>query len=445
MKNITILAIGVVLHIDWVRVLRSHGCRRGVKFVSPVSCRKALSSREILLKNVELVQTLHGTEMPRRDFLRKSFALALPASMVAAAGPALAAVTSSNTALASSNYSLPIRERGSRVLNVRNFGAAGDGRRDDTASFQAAIDALPALGGTVDVPAGTYMIDALTSVRLRSYMHLRMAPNAKLVAKPNSSDRYQVLYVRKVRDVEISGGQIVGERDQHAGTTGQWGHGVFVHGSSRVTIRDILISKCWGDGLVIAGAVVWQAPSIPSTDVFVANIVSTNNRRQGLSVGYVRRVKVYDSEFSNSAGRDPQCGVDIEPESGNNAYQVLFENCLVRGNARYGMQLYKNSQGVTVRRCTVENNGSCGIVTVGAIATYLALNTVRNNSATGIFIRHGTRNCQVSQNTSYGNFSRAGAISRTPFSMSGWARRIERDILMTTDVSDVRITSNHYR
>jgi parallel beta-helix repeat protein len=397
------------------------------------------------MKMNDLARATCGQGMPRRDFLRGSVAIALPASLAAVAGPAMAAITGSNTVLSSSNYSLPTRERGSRVLNVRNYGAVGDGSRDDTAAFQAAIDALPALGGTVDVPAGTYMVDAVTSIRLRSYMHLRMAPEAKLVARANSAERYKVLYVNKVQHVEISGGQIVGERDAHVGTTGQWGHGVFVHGSSHVTVRDMLISRCWGDGLVVAGAVVWQAPSIPSSDVFVANVVCTGNRRQGLSIGYVRGVKVYDSEFSNSHGTTPQCGVDIEPENGKTAFNVLFENCLVRGNARYGMLLYRNSQGVTVRRCIVENNGSCGIVTVGAVATYLALNTIRNNSATGIFIQDGTRNCQVSQNTSHGNYHRLGAVSRTPFSMSGWAKKIERDILVQGTVSDIRITTNHYR
>ncbi|WP_407354022.1 right-handed parallel beta-helix repeat-containing protein [Luteimonas sp. R10] len=398
-----------------------------------------------LMKMNDLARIASEEGMPRRDFLRRSLALALPASLAAAAGPALSAVAGTNTAVTSSNYSLPIRERGNRVLNVRDFGAVGDGSRDDTAAVQAAIDALPALGGTVDVPAGTYMVDAVTSIRLRSNMHLRLAPSAKLVAKPNSAGRYNVLYAKRVHDVEISGGQIVGERDRHSGSGGQWGHGIFIHGSSRVTVRDILISKCWGDGLVVAGAVVWQAPSIPSSDVFVANIVSTGNRRQGMSIGYVNGVKVYDSEFSNSAGAKPQCGVDIEPENGKPAYKVLFENCLIRGNARYGMLLYKNSQGVTVRRCTVENNGSCGIVTVGAIATYLALNTIRNNSATGIFIQDGTRNCQVSQNTSYGNYNRLGTLTRTPFSMSGWSKKIERDLLIQGTVSDIRITTNHYR
>lgn len=391
----------------------------------------------------ELAQAACGAGMARRDFLRQSFAIALPASLVCAAGPAMAAALGAGAT--ASSYTLPSRQRGSTVRNVRNYGAVGDGANDDTAAFQAAINSLPTAGGTVEVPAGTYRIDAVVSIRLRSYMHLKLASDAKLVAKANSAERYNIVYVNKVRDVEISGGQIVGERAGHNGTAGEWGHGIYVRGSSNVTVRDTHISNCWGDGLVVAGATMWEAPAVPSKNVFVANIVCTGCRRQGMSIGYVNDVKVYDSEFSNSNGATPQCGVDIEPENGNTSYKVLFDNCLVRGNARYGMLLYKGSQGVTVRNCTVEDNGSCGIVTRNAIATFITASTIRNNSATGIFIQDGTRNCQISGNTSYGNYNRLGTVTRTPFQMSGWSSRIERDILIQGDTSDIRITTNYYR
>lgn len=43
-------------------------------------------------------------------------------------------------------------------LNVTDFGAQGDGKSDDTAAFQKALDECGALGGTVSVPSGKYLI-----------------------------------------------------------------------------------------------------------------------------------------------------------------------------------------------------------------------------------------------------------------------------------------------
>lgn len=48
--------------------------------------------------------------------------------------------------------------------NVLNHGAAGDGVADDTAEIQAAIDSMPAGGGTLYLPAGTYKISGQLTV-----------------------------------------------------------------------------------------------------------------------------------------------------------------------------------------------------------------------------------------------------------------------------------------
>lgn len=42
-------------------------------------------------------------------------------------------------------------------LDVRHFGAVGDGLTDDSAAFQAAFDALPVTGGTIFIPPGVYL------------------------------------------------------------------------------------------------------------------------------------------------------------------------------------------------------------------------------------------------------------------------------------------------
>src|SRR6185436_16514688 len=79
-------------------------------------------------------------------------------------------------------------------LNVRAFGATGDGKTKDTAAFQKALDqcAAAADGGEVIVPAGDYLIG---SIELKSNVLLRLEKDAKLMGSPDLED-YPVVEVR---------------------------------------------------------------------------------------------------------------------------------------------------------------------------------------------------------------------------------------------------------
>ena len=57
-----------------------------------------------------------------------------------------------------------IRSYESNAVNVKWFGAKGDGKTDDTAALQAAINALPPTGGTVTVPGGVYCISKTLNI-----------------------------------------------------------------------------------------------------------------------------------------------------------------------------------------------------------------------------------------------------------------------------------------
>src|SRR4249919_1485171 len=162
---------------------------------------------------------------------------------------------------------------------VKDFGVVGDGIKDDTAALQAALDA-----GVRLIPDGKYLIDATKSLFVRSGT-LEMGANAVLVAKPNSAPRYYVL--RAIGDdITVKGGQIVGERWAHtytSGSTHEWGCGLQVSGN-RITVDGTRVSDCTGDGIGVSGTAV------------IRNVVSTKNRRQGLSFYNCPDLKIYDSE-----------------------------------------------------------------------------------------------------------------------------------------------------
>jgi polygalacturonase len=79
------------------------------------------------------------------------------------------------------------------TLNVRDFGATGDGTTKDTAAIQKAVDRCGVLGGgEVLFPAGTYLSGAIA---LRSNTTLRLTENAIITGSPDFAD-YPVTQVR---------------------------------------------------------------------------------------------------------------------------------------------------------------------------------------------------------------------------------------------------------
>jgi polygalacturonase len=77
-------------------------------------------------------------------------------------------------------------QRGGKVIDVRALGAKGDGATLDTAAIQKALDECgKAGGGTVQLPAGTYISQPLT---LRAKTTLLLEKGAKLQASTNHAD-----------------------------------------------------------------------------------------------------------------------------------------------------------------------------------------------------------------------------------------------------------------
>lgn len=112
-------------------------------------------------------------------------------------------------------------------LNVRDFGARGDGTGNDSPPIQAAIDkAHAAGGGTVFFPPGRY---PAASVRAKSRVRLELDPSAEIYGAPGPvfnlpierpGDAYQdmgmsypeisIIWGDGVEDFEIAGGKING-------------------------------------------------------------------------------------------------------------------------------------------------------------------------------------------------------------------------------------------
>jgi len=133
--------------------------------------------------------------MERRDFLKKAAqgTLAMP---VLALLPSLGEAQEAKKATASAgaaHRSIVTPAKSTVVLNVRDYGATGDGKTKDTLAIQQTIERCSVFGGgEVVVPAGDYLTGA---VSLRSGVVLRIEEGATLNGSPDMAD-YPLAQVR---------------------------------------------------------------------------------------------------------------------------------------------------------------------------------------------------------------------------------------------------------
>ena len=193
------------------------------------------------------------------------------------------------------------------VVNVKDIGAKGDGKANDTRAIQNAIDKVTGTGGTVYVPDGVYLVEphGKNHLQLRSKMTLKLADRAVIKVLPNASIKYAALTISQASDVTVVGGTLQGDRAEHKAKKGEWGMGIWIGpDADRVTVVGVTAKDMWGDGFYVGGA----------ADVAFCSVVASHNRRQGLSIVSAKRLLVTGSVFRDTRGTRPSAGIDIEPD-----------------------------------------------------------------------------------------------------------------------------------
>lgn len=317
-----------------------------------------------------------------------------PGAAEATTGPARSTTTKRGCAPAPTS---------SLVVNVRAvaYGAKGDGVTDDTAAIQRAVNAVAGTGGTVGVPDGTYMVNAVAQgsmgIRLGSNMTLRLSPGAVLKAIPNASANYAILAVSFANRVNIVGGTLLGERSAHTGSRGEWGMGLSISNSDQVVVDGVTAKECWGDGFYITDR---------STNVTLCHVTADHNRRQGLSVTSVDGLVVRSSTFKNTAGTEPECGIDFEPNDGQTINNALVTGCTLANNAGSGFQCGFSETFTSPRITnTVFDSNTCA---------GNGLNPVSGGYRRGVYVDHSFGTVTVSNNTITGTRGQGILVSRSP-------------------------------
>lgn len=229
-------------------------------------------------------------------------------------------------------------------LNVRDYGAKGDGVINDTPALQEALDRCSAFGGgEVVVPAGTYLTGAIA---LRSNTLLRLQRDAAIVGSPDFNDypiaqvrwegkwiqgRVGLIYAMDASNIGIAGpGRIVGNEAlggrPTAGTPLR--HPALIE---PIHCRDIRL-----EGFSTSYRLMWSVHPTNCENISIRNLTirSTGGNGDGIDIDSCRHVVIE--------------GCDIA--TGDDCISIKS------GRGSEAQALMQTSEDIVIRNCTMADS-----------------------------------------------------------------------------------------
>lgn len=255
------------------------------------------------------------------------------------------------------------------TLDVRDFGAKGDGIQDDTHFIQAAILSCPK-DSRVLIPEGTYKI---TSLFLKSNLRLELAKGAVLSAE---TDR---------RRFPILKGMIESYDEKQEYNLGTWEGNPIDCFSGIITGIHVEHVEIYGQGTIDGNASEenwWKNPKVKQgafrprmiflnhcEDVVVQGIKVQNSPSWNIHPYFSNHLKFLDltvlnpKDSPNTDGLDPESCYDVEIIG---VYFSLGDDCIaVKSGKIYMGSKYKvPSQDIVIRQCCMRDGH--GSITLGS-------------------------------------------------------------------------------
>jgi hypothetical protein len=248
------------------------------------------------------------------------------------------------------------------VINVKWFGAKGDGVTDDTATFKAVEAAIPSAGGTIFIPDGIFLLNKATqseqfaitksnvtlsgngngSVLKHTATGVVTGNNAVVMIRPISGDIYNttIKNLRIVGPTTNTGAAIFGDSRVL---------GILIHdGVSDNGIYDTLIDNVIIEGMETACFGITAGPTKRVWRTKIINSTAKNSRQDGFN------------DFSGGV------------------FDVIISNCFAFDLDGFGMEI--SSSGAIITDNIIKRTGQSGIGMEYSVSLGAAYRTVISNN-----------------------------------------------------------------
>jgi polygalacturonase len=325
-------------------------------------------------------------------------------------------------------------------FDVRDFGAAGDGKKLDTLAINNAIAAAAAVGGgTVHLPSGTYLC---FSIHLKSHVRLQLASGAVIVAADPPREKRQEGY--DLPESNEPGGVYQDFGHSHWHNSLIWGEGlenisicgpgvIWGKGISRgefqgpiaeipgVANKSIALKNCLGvilrDFSLLHGGHLGILTT--GVDNMLIDNVKIDTNRAGIDMDSCRNVRISNCSV-NAPWDDAIClKSSYALGSARAAEMITISNCMVSGSfeegtlldgtlkrfaanadidrngrIKFGTESNGGFKNITITNCVFDGCFGLAILSVdGAIIEDVTISniTMRDTVASPIFLRLGSR------------------------------------------------------
>lgn len=217
------------------------------------------------------------------------------------------------------------------LVNALPAGYVKDGSRDYTSYVQAAVTKY----SNIVFPGFPILIND-SGIKIGSDKTITFQTGSELRLKPTSLGNYSVVKIANASNVTLYNPVIIGDRFTHLGTSGEWGMGIGIYGSTNVKIYNAKVTDCWGDGIYLGQA----DGRINNKNIIIKDAYLRKNRRDGITIIGVDGLLLDNLYSGYSDGTLPMCGINIEP---NNIYSevknVRINNPRTENNGKNGIQI----------------------------------------------------------------------------------------------------------